>query len=338
MNLLRRALDHAASALGILARRERAMRGSLTILMYHRVLPPALWPKTPLVNLAMPEPAFRAQMELVASSFAPVRLDDGLRALRDNSVRGRAMVAVTFDDGYADNHAFARPVLQKLSIPATFFLVAGYLGTDAELWFDRAARLFSGARPGHLAHAATSVGVQLPANTERATFMALLKTLAPATRDALLDAIPLSPATPPRGEFDRLMSFDQARELAQAGHEIGSHTLTHPILTTLARDDQSREITQSKLLLERELGRPVTGFCAPNGSYDASTLDAVRHAGYEYAPTTRFGRVPDASSPFTLPRIDMNPHHATHRGEHDRALALAHITLFHDDLRKTLRR
>ncbi len=332
--MLRRAVDHAASALGILARREHAMRGTLTILMYHRVLPPDLWTNAPLVNLVMPEPAFRAQMELLASSFAPVRLDEGLRALRENAVRGRALVAVTFDDGYADNHAFAAPVLRKLSIPATFFLVAGHLGTDAELWFDRAARLFAGARPDQLAHAAKSVAAPLPANASRAEFMAVLKTLAPEARDAMLDAIPLSPATPPRGELDRLMSFEQARDLARAGHEIGSHTLTHPILTTLTPDHLRREITESKLLLERELGQPVAGFCPPNGSYDDTTLNAIRLAGYQYAPTTRFGRVADASSPFTLPRIDMNPHHATHRGTHDRALALAHITLLHHDLRR----
>jgi peptidoglycan/xylan/chitin deacetylase (PgdA/CDA1 family) len=64
-----------------------------------------------------------------------------LRELVSRIERGKSIdrhLAITFDDGYLDNFENARPVLEKLSLPATFFVVTDWMGTDVVPWWDRA--------------------------------------------------------------------------------------------------------------------------------------------------------------------------------------------------------
>jgi peptidoglycan/xylan/chitin deacetylase (PgdA/CDA1 family) len=46
-------------------------------------------------------------------------------------------LAITFDDGYRDNFDHAAPVLERLGLPATFFVVSQWIGTDVVPWWDR---------------------------------------------------------------------------------------------------------------------------------------------------------------------------------------------------------
>lgn len=84
---------------------------------------------------------------------------------------------------------------------------------------------------------------------------------------------------------DRLTG-GQILDLAQ-DFEIGSHTLTHPVLTRLSPDDVRRELVDSRQHLEDLTGRAVPSFCYPRGAHDATTVRAVRLAGYSYARTVR---------------------------------------------------
>jgi peptidoglycan/xylan/chitin deacetylase (PgdA/CDA1 family) len=98
-----------------------------------------------------------------------------------------------------------------------------------------------------------------------------------------------------------LMSADQVRELAAAGMEIGSHTLTHLRMAGAAADELKAEVSESKTSLGELIGAPIRGFAYPYGSMDKAAQDAVRDAGYHYAcavmtPMTQLGFM-------TLPRM-----------------------------------
>jgi peptidoglycan/xylan/chitin deacetylase (PgdA/CDA1 family) len=80
-----------------------------------------------------------------------------------------------------------------------------------------------------------------------------------------------------------LMSADQVCELADAGMEIGSHSITHRYLTGLAPKQLEAEVNESKATLSELIGAPVRGFAYPYGSMDAAARLAVRAAGYDYA-------------------------------------------------------
>ena len=100
-----------------------------------------------------------------------------------------------------------------------------------------------------------------------------------------------------------LMDETQVKEWLAAGHEIGSHTLSHPFLTRLSPQQAREEISASKKNLEDRFGRPVRHFCYPYGDWNAAVRDLVMAAGYETACTTEFGVNTGATPPFVLRRI-----------------------------------
>lgn len=100
-----------------------------------------------------------------------------------------------------------------------------------------------------------------------------------------------------------LMDETQVKEWLAAGHEIGSHTLTHPFLTRLSLKKAGEEISASKKKLEDCFGRSVRHFCYPYGDWNPAVRDLVVAAGYETACTTEFGVNTKATPPFELKRI-----------------------------------
>ncbi|MEO6846010.1 MAG: polysaccharide deacetylase family protein [Chthoniobacterales bacterium] len=102
---------------------------------------------------------------------------------------------------------------------------------------------------------------------------------------------------------DALMDKEEIRDWLARGHQIGSHTLTHPKLAKTAADKARMEIFDSKKKLEDTFGIPIRHFCYPYGSYNAAARDFVGEAGYETAVTLKPGvNQPDAL-PLELLRI-----------------------------------
>lgn len=79
------------------------------------------------------------------------------------------------------------------------------------------------------------------------------------------------------------MSAQQVAEVAAAGMEIGSHTVTHTRLRGLGAHRLRAEISESRSKLSELIGRPIHGFAYPYGNMDASARRAVQDAGYDYA-------------------------------------------------------
>lgn len=83
-----------------------------------------------------------------------------------------------------------------------------------------------------------------------------------------------------------LMTADDIRGAAAAGHEVASHTTTHARLDHLGGCELRAEVAESRAILEDVVGRPVTGFAYPYGAFDEAAVAAVREAGYGYAAAT----------------------------------------------------
>ncbi len=105
-----------------------------------------------------------------------------------------------------------------------------------------------------------------------------------------------------------IMDADQVRAVAAAGHEVGSHTMTHPALAGADPAALVDEVVRSRRVLEDVLQAEVPGFCYPYGSYDDAAADAVRAAGYDHACVT--GDY-DPGDRFTLPRCYVSPRDTT---------------------------
>jgi peptidoglycan/xylan/chitin deacetylase (PgdA/CDA1 family) len=103
--------------------------------------------------------------------------------------------------------------------------------------------------------------------------------------------------------IEPLMDAAQVKTWLAAGHEIGSHTLTHARLSRLSLRDAQEEISASKKRLEDLFSVPVQHFCYPYGEYDEHVRNLVMEAGYQTACTTEFGINTPASHPLCLKRI-----------------------------------
>jgi peptidoglycan/xylan/chitin deacetylase (PgdA/CDA1 family) len=103
-----------------------------------------------------------------------------------------------------------------------------------------------------------------------------------------------------------LMNATQVQEWLAAGHEVGSHTMTHPHLDQLSRPEAELEIVASKQRLEDLCAQPVKHFCYPYGAHGAETIALVRAAGYHSAVTTQRGLVNNKNDLLRLPRVSIN--------------------------------
>jgi peptidoglycan/xylan/chitin deacetylase (PgdA/CDA1 family) len=101
-----------------------------------------------------------------------------------------------------------------------------------------------------------------------------------------------------------LLDADGVRAVAAAGHEVGSHTLTHSRLAGADAATLEREVAGSRAVLEDVLQREVPGFCYPWGIFDAGAAQAARAAGYDHACVTGDYLPGDR---FTLPRFYVAP-------------------------------
>ena len=87
----------------------------------------------------------------------------------------------------------------------------------------------------------------------------------------------------------KLTNGDVRAMLASGVWELGAHTLTHPLLTTLNATEKKREIATAKAQLEAEFDTEVCSFAYPFGIFDAADKQAVADAGYRFAVTTAAG-------------------------------------------------
>ena len=91
--------------------------------------------------------------------------------------------------------------------------------------------------------------------------------------------------------------------MADAGMEIGSHSLTHPFINTLSPDAIRHEFAESKRMLEDGLGRAVELASLPRGSAAPGTAAIVAELGYRVFCTSEPGLVSAPTDPFDAPRI-----------------------------------
>jgi peptidoglycan/xylan/chitin deacetylase (PgdA/CDA1 family) len=171
----------------------------------------------------------------------------------------------------------------------------------------------------------------MPELGTRKAWIEWLKTIPDDRRQAIMRSLETDDDT----AMSDLMTPDQVRQLAENGHEIGSHTLSHPILPTMTADQRRKEIVGARQLLREWTNREVPGFCYPNGDFDAEVIGDLRRAGHSYACTTLPGRNDRDTDPFRLRRIDVTTDRVTSTdGRFDLLGFRAEISLFREGLRQ----
>jgi peptidoglycan/xylan/chitin deacetylase (PgdA/CDA1 family) len=195
-----------------------AGRRFMSILLFHRVTD-----EIPEDGLTVSVARFRRICALLHRSFHVVPLGEIFRIQRERLPIPPRTVAITFDDCYRDNLNAAH-ILGEYSLPATFFVPTGFVGTDHVFPWDR----------------------NLPRLAN--------------------------------------LTWDDVREMARMGFEIGSHSVSHANFGNISVDEARRELIVSRAVLEERLGLPVRWFAYPFGAIDhfrRELLPVVQETGYQ---------------------------------------------------------
>jgi peptidoglycan/xylan/chitin deacetylase (PgdA/CDA1 family) len=279
--------------------------GGAVILTYHRISSG----RDPMLQCVAPD-RFAEQVDAV-------RREVPIVPLRQIAAAGdERRVAITFDDGYADNAALAAPILRAAGAPATFFVPSRVLTERSEYWWDRLEHHHLDAEPAVptvvAAPAGRRVSIDVRSDEGRARSLKALnrrlRVLAfddvdPAVQDV---ARQLGADADPRCNEHALL--DRAAVAALAADplfEIGSHGVTHTMLSALTADAQEAELRGSRVALEAAAGHVVESLAYPYGtpeSVTAATVAAARRAGYARACVNTPGVAGGRSDAFRLPR------------------------------------
>ncbi|HEX6370741.1 MAG TPA: polysaccharide deacetylase family protein [Longimicrobium sp.] len=215
---------------------------------------------------------FRAQMAHLARVFNVVALSR-LEEVRERRVRHP--LAVTFDDGLADGHDAALPILAELGLPATFYLSAQpYAPRPEPLWTHTVYQLAAalGAR-------AVAAALDVPSAADASDATALVRALRPYAADpALHRRLARLRAEHVAGDGEpRYLDAEMVGRMRAAGMEIGAHGHTHHDLSRCA--DLEVECERARAIVEGVAGTEVHTFAYPFGdpdSFDARTQAHVR--------------------------------------------------------------
>jgi peptidoglycan/xylan/chitin deacetylase (PgdA/CDA1 family) len=304
--IVRRAVKAAAAGALLAAGAHRALRAirrlqsggaRVLLLSYHRAtLDFSESAREGLPSMLVSAKTLRRQLEQVARTWEIVSVSEAARILAEGP-RGprRAFAAVTFDDGYADNHAVALPVLSALRVPATVYVVTGFTGTEGRLTHDRlfatlralARRAVPPERAGleaPLQALLTACAARSPAATLDRLIARLPHPRLLAVTEALEAVTGITAGDLPPGS--RLLDWEELRDMAGAGIDVGGHSVSHAVLPNLPLADARREIEGCRAAIAERLGRPPRHFAYPNGFHSPAVRRAVCEAGWETGSTT----------------------------------------------------
>jgi peptidoglycan/xylan/chitin deacetylase (PgdA/CDA1 family) len=287
--------------------------GGALILGYHRISSPS----GASDEVCVSPQNFAEHLHELRKRTHPVRLSELVQHLRDGSLPEKS-VAVTFDDGYADNLYAAKPLLEKYEIPATVFICTGYMGK--EFWWDELERLVLSSRADPRAlslrvgerqfawnrpQASTATGKpEAHRQLYRALYQFLLSLDVEDQNCAMREIRSWSDGSAPDISAPRSMSEEEVLQLVEGGLiEVGAHTSHHPMLPQLSFERQKEEIESGKRDLEALLGKAISGFAYPNGRVTAEAKEIVRDAGFAYACTSLHDVVRRGSDLFELTRF-----------------------------------
>jgi peptidoglycan/xylan/chitin deacetylase (PgdA/CDA1 family) len=266
----------------------RRLRPRATVLLYHRVATSGV--DADPHGQAISPTTFERHMQLLKRRYHVEPLATIVNQLPGAEYRDRT-VAVTFDDGYADTLTEASPIASRCDVPLTVFVTVEPVDGGFFWWDELAARLSQQAAGGE-------------------TYLSLhaqLRQLAAPERRAALDEVG---SEPPHNATARPLSTAELRELAGLpGTVVGAHTLTHPTLSALPREQQLHELQAGRAELEALIGAPVRLLSYPFGKkrdVTDETTHLAEQAGYAAAFMSVAGRIVPSSPRYRLPRLSVH--------------------------------
>lgn len=283
------------------------------VLMYHRVAdsPADVW------DIAVSPKNLEAHLRFLKQSGRVIPLHKMVRQIKNKWIR-KENIAITFDDGYADNFTTARPLLEKYTLPATFFITSVNIGMPNEFWWDELEKiiLYTNTLPTDIEitiadklinfklndettlndkivaqHNSWKAYESPPPTTRCTLFLAIWETMQPLDHDRQQHYLTIIRQwagchISTRQDY-QCMTIDQLKELARNKlFSIQAHTTTHAALAYHDKHFQRNEMLDNKNFLEKNISKKIETVAYPYGSFNTDTPVIAADCGFKAAFTT----------------------------------------------------
>lgn len=285
----------------------RTTHSKLGILCYHRIGTEGV----PL-HSQLKSTVFEKQMRYLRKHYRIVSFDQLYRELR-TAREVPPTIAITFDDGYRDLYRYAFPVLRKHGIPAMIYLIGESVESGSAPWYDRifaAVQAFPSPVLEISLERVTQFTLASHADRIEAAWrvVCFLRTIDDSRRRVWCQNFEKRLSVAENELKDRMLNWQQVREMQAQGISFGGHTMTHPVVGRLAKGELEMEILHSKLLLEAGLGARVDHFAFPFGKpsdCSRASEEYLRQSGFLSAATTTEGFNTCQTNVFRLHRLQI---------------------------------
>ncbi len=212
-----------------------------------------------------------------------ISVDELSSILRDQREFPSSAVVFTIDDGWKENKENIFDIAKKYGIPVTLFATVDPIEKGEGFWWSYISKAFE----KKLIHQNVQTLKMMPNAIRRKTVMHTKK-LIPIQREAIT--------------ISELKEISKDKAIG-----IGSHTLSHPILTRCSDELAKQEISASKKVLENWINQPITSFAYPNGNYTQREINLLKENGYQIAFSTKQQYLESHAriNPYAIPRFDV---------------------------------
>jgi peptidoglycan/xylan/chitin deacetylase (PgdA/CDA1 family) len=251
------------------------------VLMYHRII------DEPNIGGLSPH-IFEQQIAYICEHFRVVPIATLLDELKNNSLKPYTL-AITFDDGHYDFYENAWPILQKYKVPASLYITTGFVSASHWLWPDLLKYILDNNQYHELQIEPFGT-IKTYANLQQSWHKLgdYCLTLSAEKRNAFLrDLATAANVTTPNAPIKpyTAVTWQQLAQMQTEGLDVGSHTVSHPILSSLNDENLTYELERSAADIKQHLGTTPQGICYPNGrpeDINNNVIDFAQKAGYRY--------------------------------------------------------
>ena len=276
--------------------------------LFHRVTDEvdAMWPP-------MKPELFSKIIKYLVKNYTVVALEYFLEDPASFKTK-KQLATISFDDGYKDNIEFAAPILKKYNCPASFYIVTDCIDKNIPTWTYLVDTVFQQTHKDHIGFTydfvpekfkniqVKATGASNPLLKEVKPWM---KSLSNPQRVTITNEI-LQQCNDVQLPQNKMMNWDDIRQLAAAGFIVGSHSHTHPMLASLQQESEiTDELKISADRIKAELKKMPMTISYPIGSFDERVMRLSQQQGYKYglAVEQKFFSYPDNS--MAIPRVEL---------------------------------
>jgi len=277
--------------------------------LFHRVSDETdpFWPP-------MPTDLFESVIAHILKNHCVVQLEDYLGNGKF-AKNGKTPATISFDDGYKDNIEYAVPILDKYKCPASFYVVTDCIDNNIPTWTYIMDHLFQHTSASKLMLEMDFVlpefrEISFTSKPEKLDFgirlKAWMKTLSNVQRKQVLTH--LHSAFSHVGlPLNKMMNWNDLRQMQNAGYRVGSHTVSHPVLASIENEHELfSELKDSGERIKSQLGEFPCTISYPIGSYNEKVIALSKQAGYRLglAVHQRFYET-SRDDQFAIPRVEL---------------------------------